>query len=236
MTVRFTIAGSATSVALDCELGTGENGTGTLNTATATWEGGTLEDEACEPLPNLTIDKTVTSGPDLRGTGDWSISTTSRSRTPVLSGPTYDLTDIPTFGAGVTIANIAVSVRGAVSSAQPSIPTPPGNLIVDDESIAAGVTHTFTVTVKFTIAGSATSVALDCELGTGENGTGTLNTATATWEGGTLEDEACEPLPNLTIDKTVKAGPDLQLGHRRVDHRVRRRGREHRCRRDPPTT
>ncbi len=207
VTVRFTIAGSATSVALDCELGTGENGTGTLNTATVIYNGKTIQDKACEPLPNLTIDKTVKAGfPTYNsGTGEWTIKYDIEVENTGAAGTTYDLSDVPTFGAGVTIVSGGIKVESAQLGA-PIDSYTPGNLIVDDESIAAGVTHTYTVTVRFTIAGSATSVALDCELGTGENGTGTLNTATATWEGGTLEDKACEPLPNLTIDKTVKAG------------------------------
>ena len=64
--MTFTIAGTATSANLDCQVISGESGTGTLNTATATYKNSTIQDTDCAPVLKLTIDKTVT-GPGLRG-------------------------------------------------------------------------------------------------------------------------------------------------------------------------
>ncbi len=191
MTVEFTIAGSATSAALDCQLVSSESGTGTLNTATATWKGGSIKDIACEPLPNLTIDKTVTSAPTFAA-GVWTVVYKVDVKNVGPIETTYDLTDSPTFGPSVTVTNIAVV------AATPSVSKNPytaGSPIVTNQAIGVGVTHTYAVTVIFSVAGEATSADLDCQLVTGESGTGTLNTATVTWNGDTIKDDACAPVP-----------------------------------------
>ena len=58
-----------------------------------------------------------------------------------------------------------------------------------------GVTHTYTVTVTFTIGTDITDEDANCQLISGESGTGTLNTATATYRGGTIQDNACQGVP-----------------------------------------
>ena len=161
-------------------------------------------------LPKLTIDKTVTQAP-VFAAGAWTVS----YKVDVANvGPietTYDLTDVPTFGANTTVTNIAVS---ATTPAVNKYPYTAGSLIVDDQSIGVGVTHTYTVTVTFTIAGTATSANLDCPLISGESGTGTLNMATATYKNSTIQDTYCAPVPKLTIDKTVTQAPVFVAGLR----------------------
>ena len=88
------------------------------------------------------------------------------------------------------MTNIAVSATTPAVNKNPYVA---GSLIVDDQPIGVGVTHTYTVTVTFTIAGTATSANLDCQLISGESGTGTLNTATATYKGSTIQDTDCAP-------------------------------------------
>ena len=199
VTVEFTIAGSATSTALDCILGEGEQGTGSLNSATASWQGGTITRTACAELPNLTMTKTISSPPAFAA-GKWTIAYDVVVTNTGAAATTYSLTDTPTFGAGVTISKVS---SGALEDT-----TDPFSLqLATNQPITPSEVDSYTVTVEFTIAGSATSTALDCILGEGEQGTGSLNSATASWQGGTIKDDACAPVPKLTITKDVAQAP-----------------------------
>ena len=208
VTVTFSVAGTATSATLDCQLVSGETGTGTLNTAIAAFSGNTIKDIDCAPVPKVTIDKTVKTAPSFAA-GFWTVVYDVKVANVGPIETTYDLTDTPTFGAGTTVTNIAVSATTPVVNKNPYTA---GSLIVDDQSIGVGVTHTFTVTVTFSVAGTATSATLDCQLVSGETGTGTLNTATAAFNGNTIKDIDCAPVPKVTIDKTVKTAPSFAAG------------------------
>ena len=216
ITVTFTVDATATEPAdLDCELVEGEDGTGTLNTATVTFDGQTIEDDACAPIPEVTIDKTVTSAPAFAA-GAWTVEYEVEVENTGAVDTTYDLEDVPTFGAGTNVTNIAVA------SALVDIDHyTAGDPIVSAEPITAGATHTFTITVTFTVDATATEPGdLDCELVEGEDGTGTLNTATVTFDGQTIEDDACAPIPEVTIDKTVTSAPVLAAGEWTVAYEV----------------
>ena len=71
-----------------------------------------------------------------------------------------------------------------------------GSLIVDNQSIDPGVTHRYTVTVEFTVDADITEEAADCIIQGTETGTGALNTATAIYNGGTIQDTACDEIPS----------------------------------------
>ena len=148
------------------------------------------------PVPKLTIDKIVKSAPTFSA-GTWTVVYDVEVKNTGPTTTTYDLTDSPTFGPNVTVTKIAVSGAAIID------PYTAGQPIVTNKSIAANATDTYTVTVQFTVAGSATSTDLDCAHQGTETGTGTLNTATATYSGGTIKDTDCAPVPKLTIDKTV---------------------------------
>ena len=131
---------------------------------------------------------------------------------------TYDLDDVPTFGGGTTITNIAVS---ATTPAVAIDPYTAGDPIVTAEPILVGATHTYTVTVTFTVDATATEPGdLDCEPVEGEDGTGTLNTATVTFDGQPIEDDACAPIPEVTIDKTVTSAPAFAAGAWTVEYEI----------------
>jgi hypothetical protein len=107
---------------------------------------------------------------------------------------TYDLSDTPAFGANTTVMNIAVSSTPPAPAVN-ILSYQAGTAIVTNVPIDPGITHVYTVTVDFTIGAEITEVDADCELVTGEQGTGTLNRATATYSGGTIEDSDCAPVP-----------------------------------------
>jgi hypothetical protein len=193
VTVTFTVAGSATSADLDCQLISGESGTGTLNTATATYNGNTIQDTDCAPIQDLIIDKVVSSlvaSQSGQATVVYSVAVSNVG--PVAT--TYDLSDTPAFGANTTVTNIAVSSTPPAPAVN-ILSYQAGAPIVTNVPIDPGITHVYTVTVDFTIGAEITELDADCELVTGEQGTGTLNRATAVYSGGTIEDSDCAPVP-----------------------------------------
>ena len=113
------------------------------------------------------------------------------------SGPvatTYNLSDTPTFGPNVTVTK---SSSGAIVST-----TAPFTLqLATNKSINPGITDAYTVTVEFTVGASASSGDLDCSPTDGSQATGTLNTATVTFNGSTIKDDACAPVPKLEYDE-----------------------------------
>ena len=164
VTVTFSVAGSASSSDLDCEVIEEGEGTGTLNAGFASYDGSTIQDTDCAPVPKVTIDKTVTNAPSFAA-GFWSVTYKVDVANVGPIATTYDLTDTPTFRPNVTVENVAVT------SLDTALPVNIGDydwatpaLIVDDEPIGVGDTHTFAVTVTFSVAGSATSADLDCQV------------------------------------------------------------------------
>ena len=195
VTVQFTVGLSASSTDLDCAIQGTETGTGTLNTATATYSGGTIKDDACSAVPKLTIVKEVAGADGVVATADgagtvvYDIDVTNVG--PIST--TYDLSDVPAFGAGTEVTKISVSATTPFVDIKKYTA---GSLIVDNQSIDPGVTHRYTVTVEFTIDADITAEAADCTIQGTETGTGALNTATAIYSGGTIQDTACDEIPS----------------------------------------
>src|SRR5690606_16528542 len=84
-------------------------------------------------------------------------------------------------------------------------------LIVDNETVAAGATDTYTVTVTFTVdLDEVTDQSAECtEYDPAAPGSGLLNVAVVSDGVPTDMDDACEDIPNpsVTITKTVTDGP-----------------------------
>lgn len=102
----------------------------------------------------------------------------------------YTVTDTLRFGAGIVVDAATVSSTDATVN--------PGWDGIDDVEVTDGQqvlppggTHVYTVEVAGTVAASSSEADRDCVLATGEAGTGLLNEATVTYEGGTDTDDAC---------------------------------------------
>ena len=175
ITITFTVAADITAEARDCVVEGNETGSGTLNTVTVTpniGDDSTSEDCGQIPAPGIGIVKTVVGGPVQIGTGfqysvDYMITVTNTGA----SEGTYDLDELPTFAAGVTIDSTVVT-----SDQLPGSPvTDPTNPIVVDEPIGVDETHTYDVTVTFTVPADLSVEARDCEANDGQGeGTGAL--------------------------------------------------------------
>jgi uncharacterized repeat protein (TIGR01451 family) len=122
---------------------------------------------------------------------------------------TFTLTDAPTFGAGTNITSRSATLENDTVPAlgAPTTFSSAPWVLYSGKTIAARDTVTVKVTIEFTVAGSTTNTARDCTLAQGENGTGTLNTATVSYTGGTSSDDACVPIPdpNIGIQKDLAA-------------------------------
>jgi hypothetical protein len=203
-------AGGLAGEASDCVLGAGEGGTGLLNTSTLSSNGVELEDDACNPLPDITITKALVGSPVPQGDGSFTVTYDVTVRNGGAGAGEYDLEDALAYGAGITIDSAAVqnTVPGGIAT-NGGWDGVGDTEVVADQAIAGGGGHTYRVTVRATPPTdlAAQPSAGDCALGGGEAGTGFLNTATVTSNGQRQDAEDCAPVPTLTIDKEVRSGP-----------------------------
>ena len=154
--VRFRVPAAIAPSARDCVVDQGEDGTGVLNTVTITVPTSPtpIVDDACDeiPAPEMTVTKTVVSGPTLNSNGTYSISYRVVARN-IGDGPgVYDLVDQPTFGPAITITS------ATVASPDVTLPVPPTwNPIAGQYGVASGValpagaSDTYTMTFVTTI-------------------------------------------------------------------------------------
>ncbi len=181
-------------------------GEGTYNTATVTPNiGPASTDDDCAPVPGpeVSVDKIVSSGPfdNLDGTFTivYSIDVTNAASA---GAGTYDLSDTATFSPGVTIESQAVA-NTAPGSIATDATFPTSGTIVTGETILAGATHTYVVTVVATLAVDTTTTYEECSSTTGAAGEGLFNQASLTVEGETTTDEVCEDIAgDLMIEKS----------------------------------
>jgi len=127
------------------------------------------------------------------GDGTWSIeyllTATSSSHIEEL----YDLSDELKYGGNITVlTSEVVSLDGiTVNEGWNGL----DDLVVaTDVAIPALGMHEYLVTVTVRVGSSITSAQADCTLGSGETGTGLLNTAELTSWSGTDDAEACAPV------------------------------------------
>ena len=202
-------AGAVTFESSDCDLTTGETGTGFTNVAATSTNGSTITDEACVELPAITTDKDLTSGPTPVGAGRYELVYSVTATNAGAAAGTYDLADALTYGEGTTI------VSGQVTDATPAgiVPNPAWNGLtevdlVTGQPIAAGTAgtptvHTFEITVVVEVDPDITDQAADCVVDPGEAGTGFTNQATLDGDSGPDEAEVCVRIPVTRIDKEL---------------------------------
>jgi uncharacterized repeat protein (TIGR01451 family)/LPXTG-motif cell wall-anchored protein len=150
----------------------------------------------------LDVTKTVTSGPTLVSGTTYRVTYDVTITSASYIDETFNLADTLEFGAGITI------VAATSSPAAPGwTGVAPNTALVTGGTIPARDSITYTITVDADIAGSNTSASRDCLQSDGE-GTGLLNSAVVTWEGGTDADDACAPLaPEADVSVVKVADP-----------------------------
>jgi uncharacterized repeat protein (TIGR01451 family) len=115
----------------------------------------------------------------------------------------YTLSDTPGFPAGVTLNSSSVTTSGGTLNAP--LPTLANNsaaqISAAGVAIAAGATHTYTVTINFTTSAAVTALACN-----GSANNGAYNVATLSG-GATGSDAGCAALPGVGAVAVAKGDP-----------------------------
>ncbi|MBK9608328.1 MAG: hypothetical protein IPO58_18505 [Betaproteobacteria bacterium] len=192
--------------------------TGLNNTATVTMTGGPpTPSNVCAPTPPALV--VVKSDPVVVGTtATYTVTVTNTGGTAA----TYELTDSPLFGAGVTVTAPPVctntSVLPGVGDTTPTCTTTTGPWALADPgtaiaaAVAVPVVDSYTVAVPFTVDNTSTPASRTCPAVGSFTATGLNNGATLTVAGTTSSDPGCANAPPpalVTHVKTITAGPVL---------------------------
>ncbi|QTX05329.1 DUF11 domain-containing protein [Agromyces archimandritae] len=175
---------------------------GFLNTATLSYDGEDVDDEACAEPVEPTVLKTAGTAVD-HGDGTWTLPYTITVTNPsATTGVVYDLDDELGLAAGAELLGASVTPPPGVALVDGWTGVAPDTLLADDIALAGtpGLdAHVYTVEVLVRLV--ADTPALRCPGGAD-------NTATVTSGNQELESSACVPVipPAVTIDKTVVPG------------------------------
>jgi hypothetical protein len=132
---------------------------------------------------------------------------------------TYDVTDTFDLAAGITLFSAQIAYAGGeTQTGTPAGPLPysftSGETVVTGEGLAGGATEFWTVTAVFDVDPTQIDdAARACVEGQEQAGQGFYNVVTGVVsEGDTTEDDACENLPDASIDLVKTAGDATYLG------------------------
>ncbi|WP_350347366.1 hypothetical protein ABIQ69_12070 [Agromyces sp. G08B096] len=175
-----------------CQPSLADPDVGFLNAAILTSDGAEQIDLGCGLPARPIIEKTTVGS--VTEVGDhweatYELTVQNGSPTQAL---VYDLTDAPDFTGAVTITDREVTSADVTVNPAWNGAGSTDDLVVEDQLLAGGATHTFTVTVSFTVGDTEPDdPTLLCE---GEGGQGLLNGAVVV-SGGSWESEACFDVP-----------------------------------------
>lgn len=185
----------------DCQITTGETGTGFLNAATVAADGKTSEDVACETVPptkspDLSINKELTYATPLdkdhRATVAYRITVANSGD----GTGTYDLSDEIQYSGAVAVDGVKVSnTKPGGISVNPGFDGESDQVVATGQRIRAGESHQYVVTARVQVSTALTVEQADCKLTTKEQGTGYLNEARLEVNGTEVTDTACAPVP-----------------------------------------
>ena len=132
---------------------------------------------------------------------------------------TYDLTDTFDLAAGITLFSAQIAYAGGeTQTGTPAGPLPysftSGETVVTGEGLAGGATESWTVTAVFDVDPTLIDDdARACVEGQEQAGQGFYNVVTGVVsEGDTTDNDACENLPDASIDLVKTAGDATYLG------------------------
>ena len=201
----------------DCVLSDLESGTGLLNAATIDGGVPTKTDTTCSetPMPEVNIEKSVSAGPSPTGnTNEFEISYLIEVTNISNALAFYDLSDTIKYGSGSMVQNVSVaydSGDGQSGFLNEDFDGLIDFTVIEEESVAVGMTDRFLVSVEFLVQPDQWSLASsNCILEQGETGTGLLNAATV--DGGVpmKTDTACSGIPfteDQCLDTLLIVGP-----------------------------
>ncbi|GAA1515107.1 cytoskeletal protein RodZ [Agromyces terreus] len=184
-----------------CQPAEGTPDVGFLNEAVLTPFGGTPTSSTGCGLPAMPEITKTFNGPVTGDASGWTASyTITVHNTSTDQALVYDLDDTVDFADGVNITGATVASTGdPVIAVNPAWDGSAVTEIVENEDLDPAETHTFTVTVTFTVDSDAPTEGLICAGDDGE-GHGLLNGATVT-SGDTYDAEDCGDVP-VTVEVT----------------------------------
>ncbi len=208
VTINFTTSSSVPASSLTCSA-TGIAGSGAFNAATVTSGGNSTSAYGCGTLPGTTAIVVSKGTPAITATGTNTYSAVYAVKVLNTGNATgqYTLTDTPGFPSGVTFNSWTVTTTGGtVNGSLAAAPTnnSASRISGNNVSIVAGATHTYMVTINYTMSPSVPAPSLVCS---GSAGSGAYNAVTATPSTGTAATaNGCGTLtgvPSLTVAKGV---------------------------------
>lgn len=206
-TVRASVDSQAAAAATDCTTEGGETGTGFSGTATLTGNGQAQQLDACAEAPNLVVGKQAVGGPvpgeDGAFTQVYEISVGNRGAGPAV----YDLADQLWFGKGVAVESAAaVSTTPGSAPVKPSWDGRSDTALASAVAIGGGKTHVYRITAVVAPDPSVTTgAAANCDLDSGERGTGFRAIATLSQNGRAQQAVACTAPPAISVAEGVTA-------------------------------
>ena len=216
--VTYTIMpATVTIMSADCVLDAGESGTGLLNCAAVSDGVPDDTDDVCEPIamPAVSLSKTIANSSTPTGNlNEFSIEYNIAVSNTGDAISFYDLSDTLKFGAGASIVNVIASYLGGGTEINSGIDNTANFdgttifLLSDDETIEVGATENWSIVVVYTIdLATMTETSSDCDLVSGETGTGLLNCAAVSDGVPDQTDDVCEPMPipSVNISKTISS-------------------------------
>lgn len=212
LSVPLSLGANAAALAT-CPTGSGAgSAAAALNNEAVLSSGGVAQSSsACAPLPSLTIEKSVASGPTANADGTFTIGYDIVAKNTGAVAADYRPTDALQFGAGVVVTKATVTSAAAASVLNASWNGTTDTALTSAAlSMAAGESHRYAVTAVVTIDPlTATAQSLACPAAPGVGAIGGLsNTAALGHNGLTADAVACAPLPVPTpqapaLDKKV---------------------------------
>ena len=208
--------------------------TGLYNTATFVPSNQTeITDDECADLPLVTLDKTVSVEPHVVETGVFEVVYGLAVTNETATATEYDLVDQLRFGAGVDIVAGSVTVANTAPGGITTDPSYDGidsTTIVTNTPIAGNATHSYTVTVRFTVDlpdPAAQPDPSDCSLvtGEGEDGTGLFNDASSSFNGYPDGDTECREVGQVTHTKSLVSATPVGDGQWEVVYGIQVRNK-----------
>ncbi|WP_324013364.1 SdrD B-like domain-containing protein [Microbacterium sp. JZ37] len=204
--------------------------TGLFNTATLDpLNHEDLVDDECGELPLVELDKTIVSEPTVvdrdNEPGVWEVVYGLEVRSLTGADTDYDLVDELRYGSAVEVLSVeAENVDPGDIAVRDAFDGLTDHVIVTDEPIAGGATHRYEVTVRYTFTlpnPPADPNPSDCSLaGSGESGTGLLNTAQTEFNGYPSPDDECRELGQVTHEKELISANPIGDGRWQADYRI----------------
>lgn len=203
-------AGSDDAVDSDGDITTGETAEFALapDSEDPTWDQGLVIDRNVD----ITIDKKLVDQTDPDKDRKATVTYELVVSNDGTADGTYDLADRLKLGGNITVDSVtAANTDPGDIEVDPEFDGLDHWVLVEDQEIGGGETHTYEVVVEVTVGTKITKAQRDCKLIESEKGTGYLNEATLTVDDKVQTDTACGEVPPVKPPAGGGDGDDSPL-------------------------